>query len=156
MINAVAALPFVDEHAITVAAPHERVWVALGQIARGSLAARRSELGARLLGCRDTGLTGPLLEPGSTIPGFRVASALPGEELVLEGEHRFSRYSLTFRLDPARDGGTRVTAETRAAFPGLHGRVYRAAVIGTRGHVVMVRRLLRSVSSRAEGSAGYR
>jgi hypothetical protein len=43
-----------------------------------------------------------------------------------------------------------VRAETRAAFPGLQGRAYRALVIGTRGHVLAVRRLLRAVKARAE------
>ncbi len=88
--------------------------------------------------------------------GFRVASASAGEALALVGTHRFSRYSLTFRLDAAGAGRTRVAAETRAAFPGLRGTIYRGIVIGSRGHVVLVRRMLRAVRSRAEGPAGYR
>lgn len=36
------------------------------------------------------------------------------------------------------------------AFPGTAGRGYRTLVIGTRGHVVAVRRLLRATRRRAE------
>ena len=69
---------------------------------------------------------------------------------MLEGEHRFSRYALIFRLEALPGERSRVRAESRAAFPGLHGRAYRALVIGTRGHVVAVNRLLRAVRARAE------
>ena len=51
--------------------------------------------------------------------------------------------------DDARSG-TRLGAETWAEFPGIHGRAYRAAVIGTRGHVVAVRRILAAVKRGAE------
>ena len=74
--------------------------------------------------------------------------------LALEGRHRYSRYALTFRIDPDGDG-SRLSAETRAEFPGWAGRAYRAGVIGTRGHVVVVRRLLRSVKARAERAAAH-
>jgi len=47
----------------------------------------------------------------------------------------------------------RVRAETRAEFPGLQGSVYRALVIGTRGHVLVTRRILAAVQRRAERSA---
>jgi hypothetical protein len=70
-------------------------------------------------------------------------------ELALEGSHRFSRYALILRIDDL-GGRSRLRAETRAEFPGPHGRVYRALVIGTRGHVLMVRRILGAVKRRAE------
>ena len=41
-------------------------------------------------------------------------------------------------------------AETRAEFPGKTGRLYRTAVIGTRGHVLATRSVLRTVRRRAE------
>jgi hypothetical protein len=73
-----------------------------------------------------------------------VAEAEPGRRLALRGRHRFSRYELTFVL---ADGELR--AQTRAAFPGIHGRLYRAAVIGTGGHRILTRRLLRRIAARA-------
>jgi hypothetical protein len=87
---------------------------------------------------------------GSTLPGFVVARAIPPVTLALEGEHRFSRYALIFRIDRLANGGSRLRAETRAEFPGTRGRLYRALVIGTRGHVLAVRRILRAVRRRAE------
>jgi hypothetical protein len=143
-------LPHIDEHAATIDASPDRVWPALGEVLIGSLGSPRSARVARILGCRDAAGHGDVLEEGAAVPGFRVTSAEPAVKLVLEGEHRFSRYSLAFRLDPVAGGSTLLAAETRAVFPGLRGRVYRAAVIGTRGHVVAVRRLLGAVRRRAE------
>lgn len=143
-------LPYVDEHSVEVAASAGETWEAVLRTADGSLASRRAETGARLLGCEDTEAGGPRpLAVGSTIPGFHVEVADPARELALVGRHRFSRYALTFRLDPV-DGGTRVRAETRAEFPGLRGRAYRAMVIGSRMHVLATRRLLGAVKRRAE------
>jgi hypothetical protein len=67
----------------------------------------------------------------------------------LVGRHRFSRYTLTFTL-VARPGATMLSAHSHADFPGLHGRIYRAPVIGSGLHRVFVTRLLRTVRSRAE------
>jgi hypothetical protein len=85
-------------------------------------------------------------------PGFHVAAAREPRELALAGSHRFSEYSLVFRLDDLADGGTRLRAETRADFPGLRGSLYRAMVIGTRGHMIVTRRLLVATKRRAERS----
>ena len=52
-----------------------------------------------------------------------------------------------FELDPEPPGRTRLRAATWAAFPGLHGKVYRAAVIGTGGHGVTVRRTLKRIAA---------
>lgn len=71
-------------------------------------------------------------------------------ELELAGSHRFSRYALIFRLHELAPGQVQVRAETRAEFPGPPGAVYRALVIGTRGHVLAVRRLLAAIKRRAE------
>lgn len=143
-------LPHVDEHSIAVDASVEETWAALLRTADASLASPRAGLGARLLGCEDAEAAGPRpLSAGSTIPGFHVEAAEPRRELALAGRHRFSRYALVFRLDP--DGeATRLRAETRAEFPGLHGRAYRAMVIGSRLHVLATRRLLGAVKRRAE------
>jgi hypothetical protein len=91
----------------------------------------------------------PVVE-GMTILGFRVADAKPPHLLGLEGEHRFSRYRLTFSVDDLGGGRARVRAETRANFPGMFGKLYRMLVIGTRGHVLAVRRMLTVIKRRAE------
>jgi hypothetical protein len=69
--------------------------------------------------------------------------------LLLEGSHRFSRYELHFNIEEAQNGASLLAAETRAEFPGLAGTLYEAAVIGTRGHVIVVKRLLGLVARRA-------
>jgi hypothetical protein len=106
---------------------------------------------AGLLGCADVDSSGPRpLETGSTLPGFHVELAEPGRELALAGSHRFSHYALIFRLGRLDADRTRLRAETRADFPQLKGSVYRALVIGTRGHVLVTCRLLDAAKRRAE------
>jgi hypothetical protein len=80
--------------------------------------------------------------------GFTVTAADEPRHLALEGRHPFSRYALVFRVDPVGDGGSRVRAQTWAAFPGPHGRAYRALVIGSRGHVLAVKGMLAGVARR--------
>ncbi len=144
------SLPFVDEHGVEVAAPPEAVWEALCRVAEGSFSFPAAVRFARLVGCDATEPSGPRpLAEGSEITGFVVVRAEPGVELALAGRHRYSEYALIFRLAPD-GGGTRLRAETRAVFPGAGGRMYRAAVIGTRGHVVLTMRLLTGVKRRAE------
>ncbi len=86
---------------------------------------------------------------GAQVPGFLVATSVPGRRLRLEGRHRFSEYALDFKL-AAKHGGTQLSATTHAAFPGTLGMLYRRLIIGTRGHMLVVRRLLQSVRRRAE------
>jgi Protein of unknown function (DUF2867) len=144
------SLPFVDEHGVEVAAPPEVVWEALCRVADGSFSFPAAARFARLVGCESTAAAGPRpLAEGSAIPGFVVARAEPGSELALVGRHRYSEYALVFRLSGG-EGATRLRAETRAVFPGASGRLYRAAVIGTRGHVLVTMRLLNAVKQRAE------
>lgn len=108
---------------------------------------------ARLLGCEDTAASGPRpLTTGSTLPGFHVETAEPGQVLALAGGHRFSDYALIFRLERTRDDATTVRAETRATFPGVKGGIYKTLVIRTRGHVLVTRRLLTAMKQRAERS----
>lgn len=148
-------LPFVDAHTSVVAAPPDAVWRALCETVGHHFADRPAESVARLLDCTDRTTSGPRPPAeGSTIPGFHVATAVPGRELALAGSHRFSTYALLFRLEEAGAGLTRVRAETRAAFPGPTGRVYRFFVIGTRGHTLVVRRMLRKVRERASQGRG--
>ncbi|MCZ4515217.1 hypothetical protein O3Q52_45320 [Streptomyces sp. ActVer] len=147
----IPSLPYRDEHTTVVAAGADDVWRSLGDTLDRSFSRPGANRYARLVGCADRTASGPRpLAEGSTIPGFRVAAALPGRELVLGGRHRFSSYALIFRLEPAGPGRSRLTAETRATFPGPAGGLYRLLVLGTGGHAVGVRRLLAAVRRRAE------
>jgi hypothetical protein len=143
-------LPRVDEHSIDIDAPDEAVWDALLRVVPGSLAGGSSSRAAKALGCGETEMKGEVGTTGSTLPGFVVARAIPPATLALEGEHRYSRYALVFCIDRRSDNRARLRAETRAEFPGRKGRAYRALVIGTKGHVVVVRRMLSAVKKRAE------
>jgi hypothetical protein len=78
--------------------------------------------------------------------GFRVTDSTAPAKLVLEGRHPFSKYALVFLIEPRGDGGSRARAQTWAAFPGPQGRVYRAVVIGSGMHAVLVRRMLRRLA----------
>ncbi len=144
------ALPFVDEHGVEVAAPPDLVWESLCRVAESSFSSPAAARFARMVGCEPSTAAGPRpLAEGSSFPGFVVARAEPGSVLALAGRHRYSDYALVFRL--AGSGGTtRLRAETRARFPGRAGRLYRAAVIGTRAHVLVTMRLLTAVKQRAE------
>ncbi|PWI19799.1 hypothetical protein DI272_40785 [Streptomyces sp. Act143] len=142
-----AALPYVDEHTTLVAASADAVWRGIGEVVDRSFGSGY----ARLVGCADRTASGPRpLAAGSTIPGFRVASAVAGRELVLVGRHHFSTYALVFRLEEAADGRTRLRAETRARFPGPGGALYRLLVIRSGGHAVLTGRLLSAIRGRAE------
>jgi hypothetical protein len=148
-----AELPFVDEHRIEVPASREEAWDAVCEVVGAAFRGRASSAFARVVGVREAVPRGEPGTPGSAVVGFRVARAIEPSELVLEGEHRFSRYALVFRFDALPGGTSTVRAETRAAFPGLRGRAYRALVIGTRAHVLAVRRLLHAVRARATKTA---
>jgi hypothetical protein len=130
-VTTTGGLPFVDEHHTTIEAPPEEVWRALRAYVGRMLAATDGSLLTRLLGAH----------PPS---GFEIADADPQGQLVLTGRHRFSRYRLVFELEPTGDH-TVLKALTYAAFPGLHGRVYRLLVISSRAHVLATRRMLTSI-----------
>jgi hypothetical protein len=147
--DAAEALPFIDEHSLEIDAPPERVWKALMPVVAGSVNGRAKELFAGLVGVRDRRASGRLEEAGSTIVGFRVADVQAASLLALAGRHRFSDYELIFHIDDLGNGRSRLRAETRAAFPGLRGEVYRTIVIRTRAHVLMVKRMLGAVARRS-------
>lgn len=119
-------LPYIDEYATAIAANLDDTWAALLQVM-----------------CDDPD------EPSSAPIGFVVAEALPRQRLALKGRHWFAIYRLVFELDEL-PVGTRVRAQTWAAFPGLHGKIYRALVIGTRGHRVAVQMMLGRIARAAE------
>jgi hypothetical protein len=112
-------LPYIDEHAITVNADPAATWSALPAI--------------------------PF--------GFVLEEARPHERFALKGRHWFAAYRLVFVLtDVSHDSHnprTRVVAETWARFPGVKGAVYRALVIGTGGHRVVVRRMLKKIAAQS-------
>jgi hypothetical protein len=146
-----AALPYVDEHATELDATPAVVWPALLRTVERMTAGGAGPTYARAVGCADTEAGGPRpLEVGSTVPGFHVAALTPERLLSLRGSHHFSDYELAFRLEPLGGVRTRLVAETRAEFPGVKGRAYRALVIGTRIHVLAIRRTLGAVAHRIE------
>ena len=144
-------LPFIDEFDTTVMAAAPDVFLALSRRLARSLEGRAVRLGARALGCAHQGCSLALpLAQGQEGMGFRVAAVTEPKRLVLEGRHRFARYRLTFLVDPLEENRTHLRARTEAAFPGLTGALYRALVIGSGGHEVVVKRMLAAIAARAE------
>jgi hypothetical protein len=136
-------LPYIDEHAQRIEAAGDAVWAALLQVLRRQMGGGARF--ARVLGCDPAqGSADFAGRPGDAIPGFRVVESDPGRRLALRGRHRFADYALTFVFD-----GSQLRAETHAAFLGVLGRLYRAAVIGSGGHRLITRRLLRQVQRAA-------
>ena len=138
-MGSAGGLPFVDEHTRVVAAPAAAVWRAVEQLMTAPTGAAARRYG-RLVGVRGE-------------RAFEVARSEPPRRLVLVGEHRFARYALGFTIDDRGAGASVLRAETRAEFPGVAGRLYRGLVIGSRAHVLVVRRLLARVAHRAERAA---
>jgi hypothetical protein len=126
------------------------VWASLIESVGSPGRSRLGQPAARALGCLATERDGTPGAIGSTIPGFVVTRAVAPAVLALMGEHRFSRYALIFYAADTAAGPVRLSAETRAEFPGIRGRVYRTLVIGTRGHAVVTKAILRNVRRRAE------
>jgi hypothetical protein len=117
-------LPYIDEHAITIDANRDDTWSAL----------------LRVL-CRDP-------HDPSTVPiGFVLDEARPPERFALKGRHPFAVYRWVFELDTQPAGRTRVRALTWADFPRIHGKTYRALVIGTGAHRVAVRWTLKRIAA---------
>ncbi len=142
-------LPYVDEHYVDVSATDGQTWEALLATLPHAFDTGFARRVAPLVGAAHTRARGDPGAIGSSLPGFLVARAVAPSVLALLGQHRYSRYALVFRIERTA-WGSRIRAETRAEFPGVGGRAYRALVIGTRGHVVVLRRLLRAVKRRAQ------
>jgi hypothetical protein len=119
-------LPYIDEHAITIDANRDETWSALLRVM-----------------CRDPH------DPSTAPIGFVLDEARYPERFALKGRHPFAVYRWVFELDAAPAGRTRVRSATWAAFPGAHGKIYRALVIGTGGHRVAVRWTLKRIAATA-------
>ena len=145
------SLPFIDEHSTLVGAPAEPTWEALTATVRDAEGARLRRAFARGLDCLPLEASGEIPRIGATIPGFIVTRSVRPAVLALMGEHRFSRYALVFTItERLGEESVYLAAQTRAEFPGRKGRRYRRLVIGTRGHVVATKTILRSIRRRAE------
>lgn len=145
-----SSLPYIDEHSVTVAASPATAWRPLTEVVDATLCAGWVRPITQALGCEETAATGPRpLKSSSTVPGFHVVADEP-RELALLGRHRFSDYALILRVDDLGNATARVRGETRAVFPGLMGSLYRTAVIGSRGHAVVVRYILRAIKRHVE------
>ena len=149
----VESLPPIDEHAVVVRASPEQTWDAIVETLPRSFGGRLSQRGAGILGCEHTEVDGSAATIGATLPGFIVARSIRPAMLTLLGEHRFSRYALVFRVDELDEQRSALRAETRADFPGMRGRIYKTLVIGSRGHVLAIMRVLRAIRKQAERSA---
>lgn len=149
-------LPLLDEHLVPAEATPEEVWTALPEALNAAFHRSRARWCAAILGCDERGGEGAFdAGSGETLAGFRVARSEPPRRLALEGRHRFSRYRLTFEIEPG-GAGSRVRAVTHAEFPGLRGALYRAAVVGSGGHRIVTRRILKSIARRAERAHSHR
>jgi len=125
------SLPLLDRHSATLQASQSAVWKAVRQYACG-LTQSDHVLLARVLGT----------EPKS---GFELAEQVEGKCLALTGRHRFARYRLVFELDAEPSNATKLSVLSFAAFPGACGRLYRGLLMGTGGHVLAVRHMLRTI-----------
>lgn len=135
-------LPFIDVHSVVVDASVDDTWRGLVRVLASNGSNPLWLISAAVLGCAERSVRGAPDRVGSTIPGFHVARSEAPLVLRLEGRHRFSEYGLEFRISPLHHRRSEICAETRAAFPGTQGDVYRALVVGSHGHAIAMWRLL--------------
>lgn len=143
-------LPPIDEHYIDLEAPAEAAYAALFPTLESALGSKFAHSYCERVGALETEAHGDLHHPGGTLPGFTVIRAVAPVMLALAGEHRYAQYAVVFRIDLLPGQRSRVRLETRALFAPGKGKLYRAAVVGTRGHTIIVNRMLRSIKRRAE------
>jgi hypothetical protein len=118
-------LPYIDEHAISVDADRAETWSALLRVLRHNPE-----------------------DPSTVPPGFVLDEARPPERFALKGRHPFAVYRWAFELDAETPQRTRIRSATWAAFPGLHGKTYRALVIRSGLHRIVVRAMLKRIAAR--------
>jgi hypothetical protein len=122
-------LPYIDEHVISVDANRADTWSAL-----------------LMLWCRD-----PHDASAVRAPFFSLDETMPMQRFALTGRHLFAVYKLVFELDDLDDGlpaRTLLCARSWADFPGVHGKVYRALVIGTPAPRIAAKAAARGVAAR--------
>ena len=145
-------LPYIDAHGVEVAVGAAAAWQAVVQVAHQTLGGAGEDWLGRVLAVEPAHGRGRWdvdVPEGAALAGFAVDHVRPGELLSLRGRHRFSRYRLTFEVVAAGPDRSYVWARTWADFPGLAGAVYRTLVIGSGGHAVLVRRMLRRTAATA-------
>ena len=150
-----AGLPYIDAPSVEVTAPPQCCWDACR--CRSSVGRWQARRRGSWPQCSVVPTGGHVVHarcPGPLLGGFHVVGAERPRRWWLEGRHRFSVYALEFRIEELGPGRSRLSAESRAAFTGWAGSLYRTLVIGSGGHRVAVRRMLRSVKVRAEADAG--
>jgi SnoaL-like protein len=147
----ISILPAVNEISVEVEADAVRTWEALIATMPRLFDTRRARRMAPLLGCAQTEAKGDPSVTGSTLPGFIVARSVRPGLLALLGQHRFSRYALLIAIDDLGHGRSRITAETRAEYPGRGGTLFHSLLVRTRGQLTAVNRILDAVKKRAEG-----
>jgi hypothetical protein len=146
------ALPLIDVRSVEVGASSVRCWRAVIDVMSRSTDRPGARLFTAGISCADRGSIGEPDEVGAAIPGFHVVRSEPPFLWGLEGSHRFSTYSLEFRVDSIGPASAAVHAESRARFHGLPGSLYRTAVIGTGGHAFAVGLMLARIKEAAEAA----
>ncbi|MGL5811342.1 MAG: hypothetical protein ACRCYQ_15490 [Nocardioides sp.] len=134
---------FIDEYERRFDVSREQAYGVIGSVIRDSPGPLLRRY-ARLVGVHPAAPHGTgELAVGDAVVGFRVVRVEAPKAIVLEGRHHFARYRLTFALGSRGSGASYLRARTDAAFPGRLGPLYRAFVIGTRGHALVVWLFLR-------------
>jgi hypothetical protein len=153
-VEVAPVLPRIDEHEISVDVPADEAWPFVIAVFQRLTTRPAWRTLAMALRCKPDRATGSPDTVGASLPGFRVTRCVAPKEWRLEGGHLFSLYSLTFLITRIDSDHCLVSAESSALFPGFHGAAYRALVIGTGGHVIGVRGILRRIKFEAERRGG--
>jgi ketosteroid isomerase-like protein len=148
----ISGLPAINEISVEIDADAIRTWEALIATTPRLFDTRRARRVSPLLGAAQTEAKGDPSVIGSTLPGFIVARSVRPALLALLGQHRFSRYALLFAIDDIGHGRSRLTAETRAEYPGRSGTLFHSLLVRSRGQLTGVNRILEAVKKRAEGA----
>lgn len=149
-----SVLPFVDRFTRVGEVSLLHAWEATQSLIAAILSTRAASLVARALGCLNvTPEKAGALEEGTQLAGFFVAEADSPHRLVLAGEHRLAEYAFIIDLRSFDSGSVRFSIETRAAFKGRAGALYKRLVVESRFHACVMRALLWSANHLAAWKA---